>query len=188
MIYRSALLLLIFYVFVSCSGTGDFRDGIEQLRSRPITLSFDKMRYMWNGKDIVRESAKSNTGLKLIVYLDTVACSSCELKALYMWEPMLEDVKMYGEDLSVHFIFSPLKRDLDLFYFTMRTMSPSQPVYVDTAGVFVHENPHIPREAMFHTFLLDGNNEVVLVGNPSRNETVKKLFWEIVEERLGKRK
>ena len=38
-----------------------------------------------------------------------------------------------------------------------------------------------------HTFLLDENNNVLLVGNPLENEKIKKLFWQIVEEKLGKR-
>lgn len=54
-------------------------------------------------------------------------------------------------------------------------------------GVFARENPHLPREAMYHTFLLDEENRVVLVGDPSRNERIKELFWQIVEEKSGKR-
>ena len=66
------------------------------------------------------------------------------------------------------------KKDLEEFYFTMRTMAPLLPVHVDTAGVFIRENPHIPREAVYHTFLLDKDNRVVLVGNPSRSEKIKR--------------
>ena len=104
-----------------------------------------------------------------------------------MWNEMLDKTKMYDPELAVYFIFLPLKKDLDSFYFTMRTMSPSLPIYVDTAGIFIRENPHIPREAVYHTFLLDKDNRVVLVGNPSRSEKIKEMFWQIVEEKLGKR-
>ncbi len=67
----------------------------------------------------------------------------------------------------------------------MRTMAPLLPVHVDTAGIFIRENPHIPREAVYHTFLLDKDNRVVLVGNPSRSEKIKEMFWQIVEEKLA---
>ena len=40
---------------------------------------------------------------------------------------------------------------------------------------------------MFHTFLLNENNNVLLVGNPLENETIEEMFWQIVEGKLGKR-
>ena len=36
-------------------------------------------------------------------------------------------------------------------------------------------------------FLLDEDNNVLLVGNPIWNEKIKEMFWQIVEEKLGKR-
>ena len=37
-----------------------------------------------------------------------------------------------------------------------------------------------------HTFLLDRDDNVLLVGNPIWNEKIEEMFWQIVEERLGK--
>lgn len=182
----SILLIGVFFALMSCSEKESFKKGIIQLQSHPITLPLDKMRCMWNGKDTLSLHGKINPNFKLVVFLDTVACSSCELKAMYMWNEMLDKTKMYAPELSVYFIFLPLNKDLDSFYFTMRTMSPSLPIYVDTAGVFIRENPHIPRESVYHTFLLDKDNRVVLVGNPSRSEKIAEMFWQIVEEKLGK--
>ena len=51
--YTGVLLLLTALCFVSCTGKKDFKDGIVQLQSRPVSLSLDKMRCMWNGKDTV---------------------------------------------------------------------------------------------------------------------------------------
>ena len=42
-------------------------------------------------------------------------------------------------------------------------------------------------ELRFHTFLLDENNNVLLVGNPLDNEKIEEMFWQIVEKKLGKR-
>lgn len=49
------------------------------------------------------------------------------------------------------------------------------------------QNTCIPVDKMFHAFLLDENNNVLLVGNPLENEKIEELFWKIVEERFGKR-
>ena len=46
------LLLLTALYFVSCTGKKTLRMA-SQLQSRPVSLSLDKMRCMWNGKDTV---------------------------------------------------------------------------------------------------------------------------------------
>ena len=69
---------------------------------------------------------------------------------------------------------------------TMKQFAPSVPVYVDTLGVFEDANPQIPSGGELHTFLLDRDDNVLLVGNPIWNEKIEEMFWQIVEERLGK--
>ena len=44
------------------------------------------------------------------------------------------------------------------------------PILLDTLGEFEKLNPHLPKNGTFHTFLLDENNNVILVGNPLRNK------------------
>lgn len=46
-------------------------------------------------------------------------------------------------------------------------------------------NPNIPSESMFHTFLLDENNKVILIGNPMVNKQIEEMLVLIVEEKLG---
>lgn len=101
----SILLIGVFFALMSCSEKESFKKGIIQLQSHPITLSLDKMRCMWNGKDTFSLHGKINPDFKLVVFLDTVACSSCELKAMYMWNEMLDKTKMYDPELSVYFRF-----------------------------------------------------------------------------------
>ena len=62
-----------------------------------------------------------------------------------------------------------------------------QTIFVDTANVFTESNPNIPSESMYHTFLLDENNNVILVGNPIVNEKIADMLPSIVEEKLGKK-
>lgn len=38
---------------------------------------------------------------------------------------------------------------------------------------------------MLHTFLLDEDNKVILVGNPLHNKKIEEMFYKIVEEKLG---
>ena len=38
---------------------------------------------------------------------------------------------------------------------------------------------------MFHTFRLDENNKVILVGNPMLNKQIEDMMLSIVDEKLG---
>ena len=58
-------------------------------------------------------------------------------------------------------------------------------IYVDTAQYFRKKNPQIPSDVLFHTFLLDNDNKVVLVGDPTKNKSIQNLFKQILNENLG---
>ena len=45
-------------------------------------------------------------------------------------------------------------------------------------------NPHLPDKEEFHTFLLDEENRVLLVGNPVRNIKLKKLYLDVIKNSL----
>ena len=180
-------VLFILLCFLSCTDKKKVKDEIMQLQSYPIRLSFDKMQCMWNGEDTTVSKKVYEPPLKLVVYSDTSACSSCKLKTMHLWDEFIKELQPYSKNASLLFIFSPAKKDLDRFYLSMKTMAPLLPMYVDTIGIFAHDNPHVPQNAIYHTFLLDENNHVILVGDPSRNERIEELFWKIVKERLGER-
>ena len=55
------------------------------------------------------------------------------------------------------------------------------PVFIDTLSFFRRHNPQIPKDRMFHTFLLDESDSVVLVGNPMQNNQIDNLLKQIVD-------
>lgn len=56
-------------------------------------------------------------------------------------------------------------------------------VLIDINNSFRKSNPHIPKDAMYYTFLLDEDNKVVLVGNPLRNNSIKEIFLRTVNKK-----
>lgn len=54
--------------------------------------------------------------------------------------------------------------------------------------LIVKLSSHIPTNKVFHTFLLDGNNHVVMIGNPLYNSETETLFKTTVEKLLSKSK
>ena len=54
---------------------------------------------------------------------------------------------------------------------------------MDSANVFARQNQHIPNDVLYHTFLLDQNLNVILVGDPVRNKKINDFFWTILSDK-----
>lgn len=182
------MLFLSMSLLCSCMDKTDIlREEITEMKSYPIILPLDKMHCWWFGRDTLCNNETSEM-IKFVIYSDSIKCSSCALKDMYRWDDYIKRIrKFYDGELEMFFIFNPSRKDWKSFYLIMKTTPPAMSVYVDTLGIFECLNPHLPNNPMFHTFLLDENNNVLLVGNPLENEKIEKLFWQIVEEKLGKR-
>ena len=100
--YTGVLLLLTaLWLRIGVRGRKTLRMASCSLQSRPVSLSLDKMRCMWNGKDTVVSEERYDTDFKLVVYSDTAACSSCGLKTMYLWDDLIHDLESYGKSVSL---------------------------------------------------------------------------------------
>ena len=89
----------------------------------------------------------------------------------------------------IEFIFQPLSFKRNELRLSMRKKADlNSHVYVDTVNAFLNDNRNIPKSSLLQTFLLDEQNNVLLVGAPTSNPRIKKLFWRIVKEKLGEPK
>ena len=123
--------------------------------------------------------------LKLVVYADSLECTVCAINHINSWKPLINYAKRFDDRLRFCFIFSPQKKDLfDTKLLIVRQMF-DYPILLDTLREFEKLNPHLPKNRAFHTFLLDENNNVILVGNPLHNKKIEEMFYKIVEEKLG---
>lgn len=172
-------------IFSAC--TDKPRTDIEELKAfeaQPAVLPLSEMVYWYNKKDTtVIQPSKDQ--LKFVVYSDSLQCSSCNLRQLPKWENFLGKLQPYADRLQVYFIFRPLSESIGSFRLTLKSMMLPYPIYMDTTGVFCRTNPQLPSNPMLHTFLLDENNKVLVVGNPLENEKIDRMFWRTVKEKLG---
>lgn len=182
-------MILLLHPFVSgCrkNQTIAMKDKIGLIKQHKISLPLERMKRVCNrstGCCIPKDRS-----LKIVAYSDSMACSSCAVDKLYTWLDMIKKTEPYGEKINYNFIFCPKKEERENVEFAIKTLAHfNYPVYVDTLGLFEGLNPQIPHIANLHTFFLDENNNVLLVGNPINNKKIEKLFWQIVEEKLGKR-
>ena len=179
------LLLIIitslsgFLCLVSCSENHDIEEKISSLQSQPIKLCLDEMRCRNKyGDTIVVDSVKPL--YRMVVYVDSSACSPCTLDKMYVWNESIKKARRQGSMLKHVFIVAPKPEQIEDAYLSIESNGLDSPIYVDTAYAFRKANPHLPEERMYHSFLLDEKDSVVIVGNPIENPKIDSLINVIV--------
>jgi hypothetical protein len=71
---------------------------------------------------------------------------------------------------------------MDATDYTLTDMRFHRTVFYDPDGSFERLNPHLPANEQFHTFLLNEDNKVILVGNPVHNEKLKNLYLAVLNK------
>ena len=176
------LCVLVFIIF-SCCNEGDLSKELSVLRSHPVVLPQREDLIIHNSDSI---SYNEENKLKYIVYTDSLDCSSCMVNNLVLWNPIIDYCKNYEGNIVFYFFFSPAKKDLRSLYMLIKNSEFKYTIIVDGKKNFEKLNPHLPKNRALHTFLLDENNNVILVGNPLHNKKIEEMFYKIVEEKLGK--
>ena len=119
---------------------------------------------------------KSYARYKIVVYTDSVGCTSCKLQ-LYKWNTFIEEVSRNGE---VDFYFYFQSKDKRLLSSILSRENFKLPIYLDKEDEFRNANK-ISNEMQYQCFLLDADDKVVLIGNPVLNSKI----WELYKEVLG---
>ena len=182
---KNILILYIFiFVGVGCREKSQLSKEILLFQQSSVILpeQYDTMFNALTGK----VSNNVNTGLKYVIYNDSLGCTSCAVNKMYLWNDFIEYAKLYDSQLKYYFIYSPSKKDCKSVELILKASNFNYPIFLDTLNEFAKLNPHLPKNRVLHTFLLDENNKVMLVGNPLYNKKIEEMFYKIVEEKLGK--
>lgn len=126
------------------------------------------------GKDTVDFSFR-NAEYKVISYIDSIGCISCKLQ-LDHWKDFIQEVDSLA-GRTVPFILCLHHPDVKEMRRITWKSDFQYPVFIDEMGTFDALN-HFPTNMTFQTFLLNKDNEVVVIGNPIHNPLVKELYLE----------
>ena len=110
---------------------------------------------------------------KVVMYVDSSGCISCKLQ-LPKWKEFKAQIDSLSEE-TVPFVFFFQSKDNNELRRIFLIDSFSWPVCIDTEDRFNALN-HFPSESIFHVFLLDRNNKVVVIGNPVFNLQIRDLY------------
>lgn len=174
---RYGILLAVLMLVCSC-GSKDFTDDILKMQSRPIDLKACKDAvYLENGVDA--DFCDEDSVYKLILYIDSASCSPCFVSHITDYMETVETFDSLG--IATLFVFEPKAgHENEVVSLIQSRYCPFRTAIVP-GGSFSASNPHIPELSMLHSFLLNADNEVVVVGNPDRNSKVKELMLDMIK-------
>lgn len=117
------------------------------------------------------------TTKKIVFYADSLGCVSCDLNLLEWMDFMELADSVTFQDISFFFYFAP--KNVKEIVSTLRLERFDVPVFIDYEREFEKLNP-LPENQLFRTFLLDENNKIILVGNPTRG--MEKLYLKVLNK------
>lgn len=168
--------ILAINVLLSCSKNNGDNEDLQKLYGSTIVIPKSATIY-----DSVHEP-NLTTKCKIIVYYNSNGCTDCKLQELSHWKIRLRDIEELSKkdslNVSFVFVFNPgmaidkLNRSLNIH--KLKTI-----VLIDTEGEF-ETNNSLPKNELYHTFLLDSTNKVVLIGTPTNNDKL----WELYKSKI----
>ncbi len=175
---NSSFLLFLFVLVSGCANDSAILTKIETIQSAPVELCISEMMEIDKDSAIKSNEIHHNAPFRMVVYTSPKECSTCALNNLSEWSVLFNLEK--DNKLKFVFILCPGKKNINHVVDTYLLSGLDHAVFIDTCSIFSKRNPHIPEETIFHTFLLDSHNHVVLVGNPLRNPQIQMLFDKIL--------
>lgn len=178
---KYSLIAIIGFVLssvLSCDKESSYiKEQMYQLHSRSIIIPYNSMLRL-SDETSKYYSQPSLPKLRIIIFSDSNSCSECLLHSMSEWNIFLDLER--DNQLGMTFIFDYPKQNIKSFLSLIKGSGLEHCVYVDTASCFLKVNPHIPDNPMFHTFMIDRNDSVVVVGDPARNMKVRELMYRII--------
>ena len=168
------LSVLFFFLCFACESKKKRKEIVKVLNewTGKEVLIPDNVTFKSFAKDTVYNSVFEKE-YKILLYIDTIGCISCNTK-LHLWKNIIEEFNVTAPD-KVGFIFVFEFKKLSDAIFLLRDEDFNYPVIIDFERKFNKLN-NFPVQREFHCFLLDKNNKVVLVGNPSENTEILNLY------------
>ena len=175
--------LVIGGIFASCHENTDkqtVQKELEKIVGKKLLFP-DSLSLRLLGECITDSGSLKRNSVKIVSYFTPFLCSSCNLDIFEKWKIIIEGVTFsFGDVVDFVFIFDQRKNGEAELTEALKASYFNHPVYYDR-GYFVRLNTFVPPNPLYHTFLTDIDNNIILVGNPVWNRRIKKLYISTLE-------
>jgi len=177
---RITLSTLLIGVFLCCACAGNnneqkkkLAEELRKFQETAITLP-DNLLAKHCDEQVSPDKTLLNRKLKMVVYVNQAGCQDCKLHGLLPMTYMFMLENEHRNNFGVIIILN--SSDIESTDDTLAELRFRRTVFYDLDGSFEFLNPHLPANELFHAFLLNEKNEVILVGNPVNNAKLNKLY------------
>lgn len=180
--YFCFLLFCIYLLLPACSSRQKNAENLYREWQGETIVFPDSLQSRIMGKDTSCLDMLEARA-KIMVYIDSSGCSPCRME-LAAWSLRLEEMdtmSLRGELIFIVNIsdFRTIDLGLKNQYFT-------HPVFYDTSHRMEILNPKLT-DSPVNTFLLDRNNNVILIGSPANNDKLWELYKHQIRELSAKK-
>lgn len=168
------IILLITHILVSCNRGNAIEKEIQILKSKPIEFVKDSL-FCISENDL---DAFRSYDYMFLTFLDSTECTVCQITHMYPWENLADTYLA----IPFVFIFEKEKNDMQGILSESPIAALNVFLYCDTIGYFRRHNI-ISNNDLLHTYLLDAQGNIVLVGNPANNSNVRKIVETILQDK-----
>lgn len=162
--------------WVTTHSDDTLKQQILEMQGKTINLNLKNTDVYYNGKDTLYNHADAK---RLVVYIDSLSCSTCFLNNMMTYYDINDSLVNKGGHLIV--ILHPKHAKIEEI--EEKVVADKYPFYciIDGNNEFLSTN-NIPDNNLLHSFMLDKNDKIILVGDPTRNSKMKELFFKQLTE------
>ena len=157
----------------------DHRKVVEEWMGKEITIPAN-LKYQIGGDFIDYDFF--NADFKIVTYVDSDGCTSCKMK-LKSWDKLINELKS-SPDITINFLMVINTDEKAVVETLLKQNNFNHPVAIDSKGDYYDMNV-LPEKVDYQTFLLDGNDRVVALGNPVYNPKIKELYARLIFDSLN---
>lgn len=168
------VILVVFTLIAlsSCSESFKLKKMMSEFVQSQIQIPDDLQSIYKNTLSTIEKD--SLMPLKLIVYYDSLDCSSCRISHFMDLYPLYKMADT--SNFSIITIFSPKKENLEDVKLQISMANYPERIYLDTNRNFCKLNESIPNDHRFHSFMLNDDGRPIFVGNPLGNTRLMQVF------------
>lgn len=169
-------VLLVMVVLGACTKRSKQKSIVEEWVGKELIIP-DGLTFQI--QDIPINYDFNNADFKIVTYIDSTGCTNCKMK-LHEWKKFINSVSG-NPDLDVNFLMIVNSSHKKAVINLLKEFNFNLPVAIDTANR-VNALNHFPNEFIYHTFLMDRDNNVIALGNPVINPKIRMLYHKFISE------
>lgn len=174
LVHTLPFILFCLISLISC--TNDVEKKLKLFMQEPVTLP-DSLEFIKGDTSAVESLIIEKP--TLIVYIDSLSCTSCKIGHLIDYY-MLYEAEEVMKKIDIKIIFSPKQEDYNKVKMELSLSLCKFPLYINHSGELKDKNCIIVKDQRFHCFLIDEKCIPIFVGDPTKSDDFWQLFEKIV--------